>query len=165
MTFDGVAIRRATAQDADAIAAAHLDSIRSLGPPFYSDDDVARWSAGVVPAMYVKAMNEGEAFFVAIDQSSREPVVVGFSSHWNNGTEHGVSVYVTGGAARRGLGTALLQAAESHAIRCGARSLSIEASLAGLAFYQANGFDAEGEPVLLSGTTLLVVPMRKKLGG
>jgi GNAT superfamily N-acetyltransferase len=165
MTLDGWAIRRATAEDAAAIAAAHLDSIRSLGPAFYPDEHVARWASGVTPAMYIRAMNGGEVFFVAIDQNACEPVVLGFSSHWSDGTEDGVSVYVRGSAARRGIGAALLRAAESHAVQSGARSLVIEASLAGLDFYKANGFQPEGEPVLLPSMQLLVVRMRKTIGG
>jgi hypothetical protein len=43
--------------------------------------------------------------------------------------------------------------------------LVIEASLAGFDFYKANGFEAAGEPVLLPGMQLLIVPMRKTIGG
>ena len=70
-------------------------------------------------------MNGGEVFFVAIDQSDRAAAVVGFSSRWGDGAEHGVSVY----------------------------------------FCKANGFEADGEPVLLPGMQLLVVPMGKTIGG
>ena len=154
-------IRRATHEDAGAIADAHLDSIRSLGPTFYSKELVARWASGVSPTMYISAMNDGEAFFVALGEHTDEPPVLGFSSHRKDDAEDGVSVYVRGSAARRGIGTALLHAAESHAAESGARSLNIQASLAGLDFYKANGFEPTDGTVLLQGWQMPIVPMRK----
>src|SRR5215212_3426772 len=105
-------VRRATLSDADAIAAAHIDSIRSIGPGFYSPDVVTAWAAGLTGELYVRAMNDGEAFFVATDSLGGH-VVLGFSTHRNNPDEHRTAVYVRGSAARRGVGTALFQTAEA----------------------------------------------------
>jgi hypothetical protein len=63
-----VTVRRATEEDAAAIALAHLDSIRSLGARFYPPDVVAAWSEGLTPSLYRDAMRGGEAFFIAIGQ-------------------------------------------------------------------------------------------------
>ena len=70
-----------------------------------------------------------------------------------------------GSAARRGIGTALLRLAESHALAHGATSIEIQASLAGVAFYAANGFDEIGrsEVTLSSGGKIPCVFMRKAL--
>ena len=109
--FDDFQIRPATPADAEAIALAHLDSIRSLGPVFYPEEVVRAWSAGLGPALYVNAMNDGEAFFIATGLLDQETVVLGFSTHRVDDAQDGVSVYVRGRAARRGIGTLLLQQA------------------------------------------------------
>jgi hypothetical protein len=58
--------RRARPSDADAIAAAHQDSIDSLGALFYSPAVVEEWGAGLATDnrgdIYVRAMDRGEAF-------------------------------------------------------------------------------------------------------
>ena len=70
-----------------------------------------------------------------------------------------------GDAARRGIGSALLRLAEAEAIAKGATSIYIEASLAGVEFYRANGFVeiARGETCLNSGRPIECVFMEKRL--
>ena len=147
-----VDLRRAHPGDADAIAAAHLDSIRAIGPRFYADDVVEVWAAGLTPAVYTHAMEGGEAFFVALGRVDGAPAVLGFSTHRLDDAQDGVSVYVRGGSVRRGIGTALLRLAESHAREHGATSIQIQASLAGVPFYAANGFEemGRGDAMLLA---------------
>jgi GNAT superfamily N-acetyltransferase len=110
-------------------------------------------------------MAGGEAFFVAIGQVDGKPAVLGFSSHRVDDAQDGVSVYVRGGAARRGIGTALLRLAEAHALESGATSIHIQASLAGVEFYKANGFEeiGRGDALLMSGRSMRCVFMRKPL--
>jgi ribosomal protein S18 acetylase RimI-like enzyme len=69
-------------------------------------------------------------------------------------------------AARRGVGTALLRAAEAHAVGQGATCIEIEASLAGVDFYRANGFieTGRGKTYLRSGRPIGCVFMRKSVG-
>ena len=160
-----VHIRRATSADAQGIALAHLDSIRSLGPAYYPADVVETWSAGLRPDIYVTAMDDGEAFFVATGTLDGDITVLGFSTHRVDDAQDGASVYVRGRAARRGIGTLLLQHAEDHARAQGADSLQIQASLAGVEFYKANGFEeiSRGEARLLTGRSMTCVVMRKLL--
>jgi putative acetyltransferase len=155
--------RRATPTDADDIALAHLDSIRSIGPAFYPPDVVEAWGSGLTPDIYLNAMAGGEAFFVATGIIDGQPAVLGFSSHRVDDDEDGVSVYVRASAARRGIGTALLRLAEEHARAHGAKSIQIQASLAGVEFYKSNGFQetARGEALLMSGRSMPCVFMRK----
>ena len=77
----------------------------------------------------------------------------------------GASVYVRGQASRQGIASALLRLAERHAREHGAKSIQIQASLAGAEFYRANGFEAigVGEAVLMSGRSMPCVQMRKEL--
>jgi len=160
-----VQTRRANAQDASAIALAHLDSIRSIGPAFYSPDVVEAWGSGLTPVVYIKAMEGGEAFFIATGILDGQAAVLGFSTHRVDDDQDGASVYVRGGAVRRGIGTALLRLAEEHARAHGAKAIQIQASLAGVEFYTANGFRelGRGEAVLMSGRSMPCVFMRKTL--
>lgn len=158
-------IRRADAHDAEAIAAAHLDSITSIGPGYYEPAVVADWGARVQAGLYIRAMRQGEVFFVAIDPRDRTRTVLGFSSHRADGGAHGVGVYVRGSAARRGVGSALLHAAEDHAIANGASSLRIDASLAAVEFYKRHQFveAGRGQHRLWSGRPMPCVFMEKSL--
>jgi putative acetyltransferase len=162
MNFD---IRRAGPADADEIAAAHLDSIRSLGALYYPAEIVSDWGARVKGDLYVNAMARGEVFFTAIGELGGNPEVLGFSSHRIDGDEHGTAVYVRGKAARLGIGSALLRSAEAAAIIAGATSIHVDASLAAVEFYKANGFEEIGRGVhrLWSGRPMACVFMRKDL--
>ena len=158
-------IRRATYVDVDDIAAAHVDSIRSLGALYYPPDVVSAWAALVRSELYVNAMRRGEVFYIAIAARRGGREVLGFSSHRVDGDEHGVGVYVTGTAGRQGIGSALLRSAEASAVAAGAQRLDIDASLAAVAFYKANGFEevGRGEHDLGAGRTMACVFMRKDL--
>jgi putative acetyltransferase len=160
-------IREATAEDAKAIAAAHIDSIESIGPRFYSSDVVRAWRAAIEPGMYLDAMARGEVFFVAAASQDGSREVLGFSSHHLDDGQHGVGVYVRGIAARRGIGSALLRIAESSALAAGAAGLRLDSSLAAVDFYKANGFveTGRGEHRLRRGRTMACVFMHKNLSG
>lgn len=72
-----------------------------------------------------------------------------------------------GSAARQGVGSALWQLAEAHARAHGATAITLEASLAGVAFYRALGFvEIERRDVQLrNGVAIPCVVMRKDLTG
>lgn len=157
--------RRATEADADEIASAHIDSIRTLGPAFYSPDVVEAWGEGLTAQVYVNAMRAGEAFFIATGSLDGTLRVLGFATHRVDDDQDGASVYIRGAAARQGIGSALLRLAEEHARSHGAKSIQIQASMAGVAFYRANGFEAlgGGAAVLTTGKSMPCEFMRKVL--
>jgi putative acetyltransferase len=159
------AIRPATPDDVDAIAAAHRDSIGSIGPRYYDAGIVEDWGSRIRGEMYARAMANGERFFIAMGSVGAERTVLGFSSHRVDGDAHGTAVYVRGSAARRGVGTALFRTAEAAAIASGATTLTIDASIAAVDFYKANGFEetGRGEHLLRSGRAMACVFMRKVL--
>ena len=178
-------IRRAELTDVDNIAAAHLDSIRSLGARYYEADVVDAWCANVAGDLYANAIARGEIFFVAAGEIDGHPAVLGFSSHKILNGEHRTAVYVRGRAARLGIGSALFKRANaeaitagatsifgrparqtrSQAITAGASSIRVDASLAAVEFYKANGFEeiSTGEFRLRSGRTMPFVLMKKPL--
>jgi ribosomal protein S18 acetylase RimI-like enzyme len=161
------AIRAATADDADAIASAHVDSIDTIGPRFYGADVVRAWRAAIQPRLYVEAMAGGERFFVAATTQDGRSEVLGFSAHHVDGGAHGVAVYVRGIAARRGIGSALLRVAETSAVSAGAVSVRLDSSLTAVDFYKANGFfeTGRGEHRLRAGGAMACVFMQKNLSG
>src|SRR5712664_3334777 len=152
-------IRRAGPADVEAITAAHLDSIRSIGAQYYTGVIVSDWGARVEGALYVNAMARGEVFYIAVGQLGDKAEVLGFSSHRIDGEEHRTAVYVRGKAARLGIGSALFRSAEAAAIAAGASSIHVDASLAAVEFYKANGFDqvGGGEHRLWSGRPMACV--------
>ena len=165
MTVGGFTIRPATSEDADAIATAHLDSIRSIGARFYTPEIVDDWAAPINASRYVNAMAFGEAFFVAVGEVSGQPTVLGFSTHKTIDTQHRTAVYVRGGAIRRGVGSALFKRAEKDALDKGASEIDVSASLAAVAFYKANGFQeiGRGEHQISSERRMACIFMRKHL--
>jgi len=164
-TASSFEVRRAGPTDVEEIAAAHLDSIRSIGSLYYPPVIVSDWGARIKGDLYVNAMACGEVFYLAIGQLGDQPEVLGFSSHRIDGQDHRTAVYVKGKAARRGIGSALFRSAEAAAIGAGATSLHVDASLAAIEFYEANGFDevGRGEHRLASGRSMACVFMRKNL--
>jgi len=56
MEIAGFQTRRADSSDVEAIAAAHRDSILSIGPAFYPPNVVADWQAGISRDLYLDAM-------------------------------------------------------------------------------------------------------------
>lgn len=165
MNADAFEMRRATASDADDIATAHRDSIRSIGARFYPPDVVEDWGARLTADLYITAMALGEVFYIAVGTIDGTPAVLGFASHRIDATEHATAVYMRGAAARRGIGSALLRLAEADAVAAGATSINIAASLAAVEFYEANGFEevGRGEHRLRSGRSMACVFMRKRL--
>jgi len=160
-------IRLAAADDADAIAVAHRDSIETIGPRFYSADMVGAWGSAIQPDLYRGAMAAGERFFVAAASQDGRGEVLGFSSHCVDEGQHSVGVYVRGIAARRGIGSSLLRMAESSAIAAGAPNLLLDSSLAAVDFYKANGFVETGRGAhrLRAGHAMACVFMQKNLNG
>jgi ribosomal protein S18 acetylase RimI-like enzyme len=166
MTIGPFETRRAQPSDANEMAAAHRDSIRSIGARFYPPSVVADWEESVTGDLYLNAMQGGEVFFIAtgiIDGASR---VLGFASEYRiEGSTHGTSVYVRAIAARQGVASALFGLAEAHAVARGAATIQVEASLAGVDFYRAVGFTeiGRGDTRLMSGRPIACVFMRKAL--
>src|SRR5688572_9900089 len=133
--------RRATESDVEAVADAHRDSILTLGLQTYSAAIVDEWAGVVAPGLYLEAMGRGEVFFIATGTVGGRTMVLGFSSNYViSGTTHGTSVYVRPVAARRRVGSRLLELAEAFGKARGATAVQIEASINAVEFYKRHGF-------------------------
>jgi GNAT superfamily N-acetyltransferase len=91
--------------------------------------------------------------------------VLGFSSYQVQDGKHRTAIYVRGEAARRGVGSALFDAADAEAERHGASEIHVDASLGAVGFYKAKGFEeiACGKHRLRSGALMDCVFMKKVL--
>jgi putative acetyltransferase len=161
-----VIVRPAVLADCDGIAQAHMASIQSLGATAYGPEIVSDWSAHRTGERYARGIEKGECFFIAVEpQEGTDERIVGFSSYRFEKGKHRTAVYVLGDVARRGVGTALFNAAEGAARQHGAAEIHLDASLAAVAFYKANGFEelGAGEHELKSGRRMACVFMRKRL--
>ncbi|HWD39423.1 MAG TPA: GNAT family N-acetyltransferase [Fimbriimonas sp.] len=154
-------IREAKEADYPGIAEAHVASIKAIGPSGYSQEVVELWAAPRDASIYRAASANGESFFVAEDDRG---AVIGFSSARYSDVAT-VAVYVRGDAARIGVGSALLAAAEARLRELGASEIVIDASLTAVRFYETNGYEALGraEHVLSSGGAMACERMAKSL--
>lgn len=99
-------IRRAEPSDVNEIALAHRDSIQSIGPSYYPEEIVGYWQEAIEGQLYLKAMDGGEVFFIAVGDVDGKRAVLGFASDYCiEGQRHGSSVYVRGRSARQGIGS------------------------------------------------------------
>ena len=138
-----------------------MDSIRGLGPTKYDADAVNDWAAVRTGDDYAGRVANGARLFVAVEGGR----VLGFSDYRIKRGLHRTAVYVRAEAARKGVGSALFNAAETAARRAGAEAIHVDASLVAVPFYLANGFEelGRGEHTLRTGRTMPCIRMRKRL--
>jgi GNAT superfamily N-acetyltransferase len=165
MAISIVETRLATTADAEDIAAAHLDSIHSIGARFYSPEIVADWIAPINSDRYFKMMEAGEVFYITVGLVNGSREVLGFASHRIAKGQHRTAIYIRGLGVRSGIGTTLFKLAEARAMAQGATSIHVDSSLAAVEFYKSNGFEIVGPGTfqLRSGRTMECVFMQKTL--
>ena len=158
-------VRKCLETDMEDIAKTHIDSIQSISSQIYSPGLIADWitTTPINGQRYIDAINQGAVIHVAEGQNGE---ILGFSEvHQVKDRQYNAAVFVRGKVTRKGVGTALYQAAESVAVRSGAQSIELNASLAALEFYKSQGFE-KCEPIVietLPGKFLSGVHMRKNL--
>jgi GNAT superfamily N-acetyltransferase len=136
-----IAIRKATPEDAPAIHALHEASIRAACARHYSPAQIDAWIGGLGVERCREAMRRLE--FLVADEGGR---IAGFSVVDVAGGElH--ALYVAPGSAGRGLGRALLGAAERIAAAWGLRTLRLKSTLNAEGFYARRGYVRLGEGV------------------
>jgi len=126
-------IRKATFKDAPDILRAHQDSIRKIASKDHSDSQIAAWSDDLTAEGYVKAMTNGEEYYVAWNNQ----IIVGFSSMKDSTV---MAVYVSKAAAGLGVGRALYDTLEKEAVKRSLTKLSLTSSLTARGFYKRLGF-------------------------
>jgi N-acetylglutamate synthase-like GNAT family acetyltransferase len=152
-------IRRAEQKDREAVWRTHTAAIREICRSHYTEDELEAWTNLLSPRRYEQAIERLE-FFVAEDAGE----VVGFGT-LNVESGEVEAVYVNPPAARRGVGSRLLQTLEESARRSGLTRLHLSASLNAVGFYERAGYVSGGSARhrLQSGVEIECVPMSKEL--
>lgn len=159
----GYRVRECFESDLDDIVSAHVASIRLLCAGFYSSDLIADWVSPINAQKYRDAIEQGATIFVAEGKGGK---MLGFSeTHQVRDHEFNAAVFVRKEDSRKGVGTALYRAAESFAVQSGATTIELNASLAAVQFYLAQGFEkCERQKIEVSaGRYLSGIRMRKML--
>lgn len=157
-------IRQANESDVEAIRAAHRRSILDLAAKDYPPEVITEWGSDQSPRAIEKHKDsirtKNELVWVAEISGKIE----GFSALVPSINELR-AVYVTGSAARRGVGTALLKALESKARKLGLRKLRMHSSVTAQKFYEKNGYQnlGSGSHTMRSGREMACFIMEKSL--
>jgi ribosomal-protein-alanine N-acetyltransferase len=134
-------IRPATPKDAKAIVQIHYDAVHVTGAASYPQEILDRWDIGVTPErvrhMERNILSEDELYYVA-DIKGR---AVGFTTVVPKNNELR-AVYVHSQFGRRGIGKALLMAAEGFAKSSNLSHLWLRSSLNAHDFYLKNGYES-----------------------
>jgi putative acetyltransferase len=158
-------IRPATPDDAEAICAAHVASIRGLCTKDYTPKQIDAWAGSKKPDVYRRMMARGEALFVATTGKAggaRDGEVVGVGGL---NADEVCLLYVRPDYARRGVGGALLEVLEQRARENGAAVAKLNSTLTAERFYAARGYSGSAVTMhtLCPGVELPCVPMTKRL--
>lgn len=152
-------LRRATLDDAVRIRRVHQASVRSLCSADYSAAQIEAWIGQLLPSDYRHTMREEWQLTWVAQVGTR---MAGFSVLDGDLVR---AVYVHPRYARRGVGSALLAAAEAEARARGVQVLRLNASLTAVPFYLRHGYCEVGPGAhpTDAGVTLPVMGMRKVL--
>lgn len=176
---NAIVIRQATTADIPAMAALIEQSARTLGSDYYDANALAAAIDGVFGVDSV-LVRDGTYFVAEIDGAiagcggwSRRSTLFGgdrFVGRADALLDPATSpariraMFVAPGFARRGVGSAILDAGEQAASAAGFSAIELMATLSGVDFYQRCGFVAAPQNIVMVGETAVVfVPMRKRL--
>lgn len=153
-------IRKSTVDDIAAIHALHHAAIRTLCANAYPPDVIGAWTAILTPDRYSRGILLFE-FLVAEEGEG----ILGFAVV-NPFDSELDALYVHPSAGRRGIGSALLRAAERLALLAGVTDLGLKATLNAVSFYERSAYVQLGPAVhkLPTGQGMACVQMHKPLG-
>lgn len=152
-------IRAANKSDLLRIEWIHRDSILQLCKTHYSDEQLADWTAALGPAAYLVLLTSHRMFVADENDEILGFAVLDLSTGLINAT------YVCPQAFGRGVGRALLAAAETDAAANGISQIRLNATLNAVGFYERLGYEHCGREQnrLPTGVELPCVAMRKTL--
>lgn len=152
-----MSIRPAQPEDAESFVTIHRSAILASAGTVYTSAECESWAYGLHAGQYTDAMTEkGERFLVA----DRAGTPVGFCSFKNDEV---VGLYIEPRFARRGLGSALLVAAERKILAQGGLRIRLKAALSAKDFYVERGYVVMETTTWISrgGLELKILAMEK----
>ena len=129
-----VRLRAGTEADSEAILGVHRRSILGLGKNVYSEAECVSWATGLGSDLYRGAMVGGGETFVVAEAGND---LVAFCSF--KGAEI-IGLYVDPAHGRKGIGSRLLQNAEERISTERPMSITLNAALSALGFYERHGY-------------------------
>jgi len=144
-------LRDAVEEDCEAILKVHLDSIKNLCSPYYSQAEIKVWLGTPTTEYYARTMKTDE-FVVVVDNADENRIVafgqigekkrLEFSEHVDYQLD---KLYVHSSKAFKGVGTFIYKELERRAvINRGARGIGVLTSLNAIPFYEKLGFSTVG---------------------
>ncbi|MCH7905485.1 MAG: GNAT family N-acetyltransferase [Armatimonadetes bacterium] len=133
-------IRPAIPDDYPCLAEIQRASVDALLRPLYDGDAIDVWLQRIKPDKFVRAVDQGEVILLA--EENRRPM--GFVSYCSQGELLGMW-YVHAQHTDRGVGRALLEAAEQALREAGCNEAFTEASIYAKPVFQALGWTAIDE--------------------
>lgn len=153
-----ISLRTARTDDASAIAAVAVASIRGLGANFYDTAQIDAWSAAFTSETVQSAFVTGITW-VALNEGE----VIGFAK-WESPSEFDL-LYVHPNAARAGVARALNDALERAANDANVAELEATVSRSARMTFDSFGYELVEEATReLGGQQFSVARMRKRLG-
>ena len=155
----GFTIRRAGPRDAASICEVHRESVLGLCTGHYDRGELVVWAESATPRLVGEALGENAIAAFVAETGGR---VVGFSAAMSDLIR---GVYVHPDFIRRGLGGALLGAAEENAAEEGVGVVRLYATLNSVKFYEQQGYRAvrKSNYPLTSNLSLDCLVMEKEL--
>jgi N-acetylglutamate synthase-like GNAT family acetyltransferase len=152
-------LRAAEPEDANVICEIFRLSILDLCADYYTVDQLLAWAKSFEPNAIRYAIGNGQAKFFIVEVDKR---VAGFSVFYDGMVR---ALYVHPLFAGKGLGAALLNAAEAEARKQGVKKLLVAASNNSQPFYKKQGFKviADAEYPLAGNLTMHCYTMEKEI--
>lgn len=134
-----VEIRRMRPGDVAGIHEVHTAAVRETCARLLTPAVVEAWLYGRTPDGYLSAAEDGESFWVAVDEAGG---VIGFAS-WQE--DELLALFIDPPVHGLGIGGRLFAACERDAAEAGRSITCVNAALNAVSYYQALGFRAVGE--------------------
>jgi putative acetyltransferase len=157
-----ILVRRMRPDEARTFLQIQRDSVRGLATHAYPQEVIDRWGVTVDEATLEQFLANPDGEIRLLADFDGQPAGLGALVLRNAELR---ACYVLPGAARRGVGTAIVAEIERLAREHGLARLDLEASLNAEPFYAALGYHVveRGETVLPNGCRMSSVRMRKVL--
>jgi putative acetyltransferase len=126
-------IRPALEEDYDAMVCLRDDTIRNVNSNDYSEDVIYNWANKASPQDFRKSAYNCKRW-AAIDNNT----IIGFCEHSLAGELS--RIYVHKDYLRKGVGTRLLEVAETSLVKSGFTEVYIESTITAKDFYEKNGY-------------------------
>ena len=164
MNDSHVAVRRASAPDAQRLVQIHYNAVQGVSSEFYAPSLLDSWSPPPDSDRYEWMQNVIESDSRDVFVAELQDVICGFSICVPSESSIYV-LYIAPDFVGRGIGRKLLEHTESHLTREGVSCSSLNSSLNAVQFYKAAGYEVirASSQALADGSEMRCYKMQKVL--